>query len=131
MSTMCEFCNQCPEMVKHLFCQCLALLPLWSLVEAATGVPTSFTNEEEMWHRMRHCTNPGSSRVQSRVVKIILPATLWAVWLNRNKKIFLGHRFYIENIWEDTVQLVTAWGCTLARARSVQLLGGAFTIDPG
>ncbi|KAK1276479.1 hypothetical protein QJS04_geneDACA020812 [Acorus gramineus] len=66
MSTECELCKRCVETAEHLLCQCSALLPLWSLVERASGTPTSFMNEEELWGRMRGGASPGSASVHVR-----------------------------------------------------------------
>ncbi|KAK1284717.1 hypothetical protein QJS10_CPB21g01370 [Acorus calamus] len=57
-------------------------------------------------------------------------AALWAVWKSRNKKLFTGQRFYLENIWGETVYLIKSWGCSLAGAQHVELIGGVFQIDP-
>ncbi|KAK1303044.1 hypothetical protein QJS10_CPB12g01200 [Acorus calamus] len=43
----------------------------WSRPKAAPGVPTSFSNKEELWRRI----NPE----KARVANIIIPAALWVM----------------------------------------------------
>ncbi|KAK1295505.1 hypothetical protein QJS10_CPA16g01626 [Acorus calamus] len=127
----CELCNAAPESVDHLFGQCPAVAALWGLIGAATGIHTEFHSRDEMWQLMKSYSRLGGSRLHARVLKTVIPAALWAIWLARNKRIFAGHRFYVENIWEDTMGLVAAWGRALAGAGDVRIVRGEIQVDPG
>ncbi|KAK1315600.1 hypothetical protein QJS10_CPA05g01348 [Acorus calamus] len=130
-STQCEICYAASESTDHLFGQCPTLVPLWRMVGHATGIHTSFHNKEELWHLLKGYSRSGVSSAQARVIKLIIPEALWAVWLGRNKLLFAGQRFYVENVWEETMRSLSAWGCMLGWMRGVRLVRGVLQFDPG
>ncbi|KAK1308789.1 hypothetical protein QJS10_CPA09g00899 [Acorus calamus] len=48
----------------------------------------------------------------------VVPVVIWAVWLARNAVVFRGQPAYVENVWEETVSLLKAWGRGIAGATS-------------
>ncbi|KAK1318406.1 hypothetical protein QJS10_CPB04g00880 [Acorus calamus] len=130
MSTTCELCNAASESIDHLFYICPVIKQLWRDIGTALGTSFNFSNRIALWEEMWDFSRPRSSRLQAQVDKIIIPATLWAIWLGRNNLIFSGERFYIENIWDNAIAFVSAWGCSLAGARRVRIVRGELQIEP-
>ncbi|KAK1289401.1 hypothetical protein QJS10_CPB18g01390 [Acorus calamus] len=131
MSTTCELCRVAPESIDHLFCLCPVLLPLWRTLGAATGRSLVFSNRMELWEQMRDFSGPTSARALAQVENLVIPATLWAIWLGRNKLLFARERFYVENIWDNVLFFISAWGCSLVGARRVRMVRGELQIEPG
>ncbi|KAK1292755.1 putative pectinesterase 52 [Acorus calamus] len=36
--------------------------------------------------------------------------------------IFAGQQFYVDNIWEEAVALISSWGCALGGVTSIRLV---------
>ncbi|KAK1289240.1 hypothetical protein QJS10_CPB18g00708 [Acorus calamus] len=101
-------------------------------ITSSAYAPQSFLCEgSSAMPRMKSISQPGTSRTENRVLKIVFPAALWGIWMARNKLTFAGQRFYVENAWDEIFMLISSWGRALAGAREVLLVDEMLHIDRG
>ncbi|KAK1313566.1 hypothetical protein QJS10_CPA06g00567 [Acorus calamus] len=88
----------------------------------------AFSTLEELWDRMITPISgyPGATK---KITHMFVPAALWALWLARNGVLFSGHRFYMENVWEDTLGFIKAWSGALAGVHGFSCHRGRFYIS--
>ncbi|XP_021995688.1 uncharacterized protein LOC110892855 [Helianthus annuus] len=86
---ICDRCGIGREDVDHLFTSCLFARSIWWNVFAWIRVPflLAASSLADIFDRIKH--SPGSSKWRKTVHLVIL-ATVWRIWIARNKKTFEG-----------------------------------------
>ncbi|KAJ4777179.1 RNA-directed DNA polymerase (reverse transcriptase)-related family protein [Rhynchospora pubera] len=93
----CTLCDQTSlETADHLFCQCTFVKDLWCKVQAFfPSLPLlSFT---EVWMLLLHALNATPADRQN-LLAVVTVTTLWAIWLERNNRVFRGDRRGADSI---------------------------------
>ncbi|KAJ3687818.1 hypothetical protein LUZ61_016982 [Rhynchospora tenuis] len=83
----CVLCNAPTlETITHLFCQCSYSLQIWSKLHRLlpSRLPAGIPDLNSLWELVLD----GNNTEQSIVRAVILITTTWAIWLERNSRIF-------------------------------------------
>ncbi|KAK1303773.1 hypothetical protein QJS10_CPA09g02028 [Acorus calamus] len=118
----CALCGEEAETADHLFTSCQLVRWVWDHMKEASGLDVQFRDLEGMWRAGKQMRMVGDRSVKAKMSQLLVPATVWAIWLSRNQVIFGGQRPYAENIWELAKNLIIDWGnyCVGARGISFQ-----------
>ncbi|XP_058766783.1 uncharacterized protein LOC131640401 [Vicia villosa] len=116
----CLFCR-CNEDVQHLLFECCYTKKIWETVLGWLNVNHSVQgwSEERKWLE-RICR---SKNWRSKFVQVAIAEMIYAVWIERNKKVF--NRDYreglvVDSIIDNTVNRI--WECPKYRDRIAKLL---------
>ena len=93
----CSFCKVFEETTNHILCECKFASEVWSKIFEWWQVKRStyFTlSLQELWHTLMGC----KSKKVKAAWKLVVSATLWTLWLARNKYIFEGSSLNAEEL---------------------------------
>ena len=116
---LCPLCNTQPDSHDHLFFECVYSFQVWDSLKVFAGLTDIPSSLENVVH---HLAPMASSRsVRSVVSKLLLAATSYFIWQERNNRIFKQQRrseSQVIDVIKATVRLKLLT-CRLKRRASV------------
>ena len=110
IDTICNRCGYCSESTDHLFVECLFARSIWWNVLVWMRVPWP-TNCESLNDLVQLLLDSPGSKKWKRIVYTVVMATVWNIWLARNRMVFDGKfipvRRSVEAIKEDSFMWVS------------------------
>ena len=89
-SDLCDFCNSNAETSTHLFTGCIFAAEIWSRIEAWCRISPIFAFEVS--DLLKVADYQRASKDNKYILRGIIITTLWAVWKERNNRIFNNKR---------------------------------------
>ena len=115
----CVMCNQDSETILHLFLQCHYARSLWVKVFNEFGLHTDVPADLFL------LLDLGSDKRWKRSIKSLwvcaVWAVMWAIWKERNSRIFNEKYLSASNLWDKIMFWVGTWVKTLKDFESVSL----------
>ena len=103
----CALCKKSNESIDHLFLHCDFSYRLWSKVVKEFGtewVPPSSSTELLLFYGGSSFTKKGKT-----LWKVVATTTFWAIWLERNNRIFEEGEGTFDYIWDRIRMWVATW----------------------
>lgn len=91
----CKFCNHPNETIFHIFFECVNATQCWNALGFREQIRQLSTSAPSLPHLLNHLLNH-KSIVSQYPSKLIIPFTLWHIWLTRNKNTFERTRIYVN-----------------------------------
>ncbi|KAK1302852.1 hypothetical protein QJS10_CPB12g00564 [Acorus calamus] len=125
----CPFGCREVESVDHLFGACQVAHKLWSHFTVLEPSLAEVEDVEGLWRAGSRLVARHDKSRKGQVLRSIVPACAWALWLSRNEVVFKGSRFYFENLWLFASQLISEWGVYLVGATTVRFEGDHLVLE--
>lgn len=97
---LCGFCNEQPDSHRHLFFECGFPNRVWMEVQKLA----EFRNPPSDWQEcVHHCSGlPTNATTKSIIWRLVLGATVYFIWQERNVRVFQKSK----RKWEEIVELI-------------------------
>lgn len=93
----CVFCNMVIETHNHLFFECNYSGSIWNTIKQETGIQNSLNT----WEDILLAWSMGTWRRWTTVQRLAISATVYHIWLERNRKFFDNHNRNISEVVAD------------------------------
>ena len=115
----CVMCNQDSESITHLFLHCHFASSLWVKVFYEFGLDIDVPGS--LFLLLDHCSlKRWKKQIKSLWVSAVW-AVLWAIWKERNSRIFSDKYNSVTNLWDKILFWVGVWVKTLKDFKSTSL----------
>eukprot|EP00268_Persea_americana_P013258 TRINITY_DN15784_c0_g2_i1.p1 TRINITY_DN15784_c0_g2~~TRINITY_DN15784_c0_g2_i1.p1 ORF type:complete len:214 (-),score=16.90 TRINITY_DN15784_c0_g2_i1:200-841(-) len=116
----CPMCLKDEETVHHLFIHCQFACKVWYFVLQCFDVNWVMPmNVEELF--LQWCF--GRKGVRGKILwKLVLYATIWKIWLERNRRVFRSISKPVEEIVQSIVWNVSPWACNRKEFGGISLI---------
>ncbi|XVF03450.1 hypothetical protein REPUB_Repub04eG0262600 [Reevesia pubescens] len=91
MDDTCPCCEHDCETINHLFRNCREAIKVWRTIRLPDCAMSSFHLDFPNWLRT-NCKDDTASHMFKVPWNVIFMFTLWALWIQRNNKVFRGER---------------------------------------
>ena len=115
----CVMCKQDSESISHLFLQCHYARSLWVKVFNEFGLDTEVP--DNLFHLLDHCSDKRWKNSIKSLWVCAIWAVSWAIWKERNSRIFSNEYVPVSNLWDKILFWVGIWVKTLNDFRSFSL----------
>ncbi|XP_062094083.1 uncharacterized protein LOC133800133 [Humulus lupulus] len=101
----CVCCKEAGESTSHLFLECHFSREVWGKVLAEFGILWCMPSN----YSQLFLTKLGGGKRVSRLWQTTVLATFWALWLERNNRLFEDISNSVETIWDKIKFWVATW----------------------
>lgn len=109
----CVSCQQAPETVGHLFCQCAFTKKTWVTLGNFFEHSPHFSNSSRNVDCFQNLKSHQFSAEACKILSFLPRAVCWSIW----STIFQGKHFYLESICLHALPVTVAWSRCLLRVR--------------
>ncbi|KAJ0623010.1 putative reverse transcriptase zinc-binding domain-containing protein [Helianthus annuus] len=114
--SICSRCGLSDEDPEHVFVKCLWSRCIWWNVLAWVRIsfPINSNNLQDLIDYLSNC--PGC-KIWKKTIYAIVMATVWRIWIARNKKVFDDHFIPISRTVEQIKEDVFLWLCNRSKVK--------------
>ena len=98
----CPFCNRCKDSHSHLFFSCNFARRLWERLK----VMANLENASNTWAQIISSVvnRPANNSIWSVIQRLVLGASVYYVWQERNLRLFGGHSRSVEELLKIVIE---------------------------
>jgi hypothetical protein len=114
----CYLCDQAPETIDHLLCECPFTREVWFHILHAIGLqlPPPAHSVRQWWHRLRH----SALAYRHRGLDTLFALTSWEIWKECNARCFRQAETSVAQVLQVIKAQADLW--TLAGAKHIRSL---------
>ncbi|CAN0887205.1 hypothetical protein LINGRAHAP2_LOCUS15562 [Linum grandiflorum] len=130
LANKCVLCYKCIETVDHIMLHCDYTIKVWAMLTSSLSIHGP--RHEFIGDFIRSWKGMNCSPTFSDAMKVIMHATMWSLWLERNERIFKDKENSPRQVFcKVVVNAGNLLGAAGLFSMDKQIVWNRFVVDPG